>query len=140
MSLRTRGCANDSNHFCYIYGSFVAKAQRQNVTKLVKNVYYAYFGIKVGDQGQTWAPHNVCRSCIESLRRWSNGKQNSLAFGIPMVWREPKAHESECYFCSCNVSGFNAKNKHHIHCPNLPSAIRPVPHGPDVLYQHLLQF
>ena len=49
-----------------------------------------------------------------------------------MVCREPKAHGNECYFCSCNVSGFNAKNKHRIPHPNLPSAIRPVPHGPDV--------
>ena len=58
--------------------------------------------------------------------------KKSLAFGISMVWREPKAHGSECYFCSCNVSGFNAKNKHHIHYSNMPSAIRPVCHGPNV--------
>ena len=47
-------------------------------------------------------------------------------------WREPKAHGNECYFCSCNVSGFNAKNKHLVFYPNLPSAIRSVLHGPDV--------
>ena len=89
-------------------------------------------GIKLGDQDKTWALHKVCRSCIESLRRWSNGKRKSLAFVIPMVWREPTARGNECYFFSCNVSGFNAKNKHHIPYPNLPSAIRPVPHLPDV--------
>ena len=49
-----------------------------------------------------------------------------------MVWREPKAHGNERYFCSCNASGFNAKNEHHILCPNLPSALRPLPHRPDV--------
>ena len=38
------------------------------------------------------APHKVCRSCVQSLRRCSNGKQKSLAFGVPMVWTEPKAH------------------------------------------------
>ena len=48
MSLRTRGCANNPNNFCYICGSFVAKAQRQNETKFVQNVYYAYFEIKHG--------------------------------------------------------------------------------------------
>ena len=46
-----------------------------------------------------------------------------------MVWREPKAHRNECYFCSCNIAGFNARNKHYIHYPNIPSAIPPVPHG-----------
>ena len=49
-----------------------------------------------------------------------------------MVWREPKGHVNDCYFCTCNVSGLNMKNKHNIQYPNLPSAIRPVLHGPDV--------
>ena len=35
-------------------------------------------------------------------------------------------------FCSCVVAGFNAKNKHKIQYPNLPCAMRPIPHGPDV--------
>ncbi|CAH1099231.1 unnamed protein product [Psylliodes chrysocephalus] len=50
-----------------------------------------------------------------------------------MVWRELRNHSDDCYFCSCNVQGFNRKNKKHIVLyPNLDSAIRPVPHGPDV--------
>ena len=47
-------------------------------------------------------------------------------------WRVPKGHGNDCYFCSCNVSGFNMKNKHNIQYPNLPSAIRPILHQPDV--------
>ena len=35
-------------------------------------------------------------------------------------------------FCSCFVAGFNSKNKHNIQYPKLPSAIRPVPHGPGI--------
>jgi len=46
-----------------------------------------------------------------------------------MVWREPKGHGKECYFCSCVVARFNSKNKHNIQYPKLPFAIRPVPHG-----------
>ena len=34
-------------------------------------------------------------------------------------------------FCSF-ITGFNSRNKQYIHYPNVPSAIRPVPHGPDV--------
>ena len=49
-----------------------------------------------------------------------------MSFGVPMVWREPKGHGNDCYFCSYNVSGFNMKNKHNIQYPNLPSAIRPI--------------
>ena len=132
MSSRSRGSTNDSNIFCYICGEYVAKSQRQNITNFVKNVYYAYFGIKLGDQDKTWAPHKVCRICVESLRRWSKGKQKSMSFGVPMVWREPKGHGNDCYFCSCNVSGFNTKNKHNIQYPNLPSAICPILHQANV--------
>jgi hypothetical protein len=32
----------------------------------------------------------------------------------------------------CTLKGFNTKNKKEITYPNLPSAIRPVPHGPDM--------
>ena len=114
MSSGSRGCANDPDIFCYICGNFVVKSQRQNITSFVKNVYYAYFGVKLGDQDKTWAPHKVFRCRVESLRRWSKGHQKSLTFGVPMVWREPKGHGNHCYFCTCNVSGFNMKNKHNI--------------------------
>ncbi|KRZ05510.1 hypothetical protein T11_3579 [Trichinella zimbabwensis] len=46
----------------------------------------------------------------------------------------PFFHTALCYFfhyCT-NVRGYNAKNRKYISYPNLPSAIRPVPHGPDV--------
>lgn len=49
-----------------------------------------------------------------------------------MVWKEPKNHGDDCYFCSCNVRGFNSKNYTNISYPNIQSAIRPIPHGPNV--------
>ena len=76
MSSRTKGCANDPNNFCYKCGSFVAKAQRQNVIRFVENVYSAYFGIKLGDWDEAQAPHKVCCICVESLHQWSNGSKN----------------------------------------------------------------
>jgi hypothetical protein len=42
-----------------------------------------------------------------------------------MIWREPRNH--------CNVQGYNSKKRKEIFYPNLPSAIRPVPHGPRIL-------
>jgi hypothetical protein len=56
-----------------------------------------------------------------------------MPFAVPMVWREPHDHVTDCYFCLTNVSGFSAQNKKSIQYPNLPSAIRPVPHGDDLL-------
>jgi hypothetical protein len=55
-----------------------------------------------------------------------------MQFAIPMQWREQKNHYDDCYFCMVNVAGYNKKNKKEITYPNLLSAIRPVPHGPDL--------
>jgi hypothetical protein len=49
-----------------------------------------------------------------------------------VVWREPKYHSDDCYFCCCDVKGYNSKNKKVILYLNLPSALRPVIHGPEV--------
>ena len=61
--------------------------------------------MKLGDQDKAWAPHMVCKSCTECLRQWSKSKKTSLKFGIPMVWREPRNHVSDCYFCAIDVTG-----------------------------------
>jgi hypothetical protein len=55
-----------------------------------------------------------------------------MPFGVPMIWREPTSHLNDCYFCITNTSGFTSKNKQNIEYPNLPSALRPVPHSEDV--------
>lgn len=126
-----RTCINSPDSFCYICGSYTIKNQRRNITSFVKNAYYSYFKVKLGDQDRSWAPHIVCKTCLERLRYWQQGKRSAMPFGIPMVWREPKNHYDDCYFCLCSVVGYNRKNKTGINYPNLPSAIRPVPHGPD---------
>ena len=55
-----------------------------------------------------------------------------MPFAVPMVWREPRDHVTDCNFCMTNVTGFTAKNKKHISYPNLPSAMRPVLHSDDL--------
>jgi hypothetical protein len=88
--------------------------------------------MKLGDQDKSWAPHTVCSVYVEDLRNWTKEKKKALQFGIPMVWRQPINHFDDCYFCMCTLKGFNTKNKKAITYPNMPSAIRPVPHGPDI--------
>jgi len=51
-----------------------------------------------------------------------------MPFAIPMIWREPRDHHSDCYFCCVKTSGFSAKTKHKMAYLNLDSAIRPVSH------------
>jgi hypothetical protein len=56
----------------------------------IRTVYYAYFGVKLGDQDKSWAPHKVCYICVEDLRKWCKGKKKVFRFGVPVIWREPK--------------------------------------------------
>jgi hypothetical protein len=125
-----RACINNPNVFCYICGSYVISKQRLKITSFVEKAYYAYFGVKLGDL--QWAPHTVCKTWVESLRHWSKGKKKAMPFGVPMVWREPQNHGSDCYFCVCVVKGHNHKSKQESVYPDLASARRPVPHGPDI--------
>jgi len=49
-----------------------------------------------------------------------------------VVWREATDHVSDCYFCLTSITGVTAKFKHAVQYPNLPSAMRPVPHSAEL--------
>ena len=93
MSSSRRSCRNDPDKFCYICGQYTFKDQRKAITDFVRKVYLAYFKVMLGDQDKPWAPHIVCKACVESLRKWSNGTL-TIRFGVPMVWTEPKKNIS----------------------------------------------
>lgn len=132
MSSSRRSCLNSPNVFCYICGEYTVAKQRKNITDFVRQAYQAYFGVQLGDQDKSWAPHIVCKTCVECLRQWSDQKRKSLKFGVPMVWREPKNHHDDCYFCLVNVKGFNKYKKGKWDYPDLESARRPVPHSEEI--------
>jgi len=100
----------------------------------IKKAYHLYFGCKLGEQDKKWAPHTVCKSCAIRLGGWINCKGMTMPFAIPVVWREPSSHGSDCYFCLTPpvASGMNRKKEQIIDYPNISSAIRPVPHGEDL--------
>jgi hypothetical protein len=88
--------------------------------------------VKLADQNKPWAARKVYYVCVEDLRKLSKGIKRAFIFSVPVIWREPKIHSDDCYFCCCDVTGYNSKNKKVILYPNLPSALRPVGHGPEV--------
>ena len=48
------------------------------------------------------------------------------------VWREPKSHTDDCYFCAINLTEINKKKRKSFIYPNLPSALRPVAHWDEI--------
>ena len=79
------------------------------------------------------ASHFCCVNCNSRLYRWFAGKNVSLGFSVPMVWREQKDHLTDCYFRLTNVQGQSHKTRKNIQYPDLPSAIRLVRHSFDFL-------
>jgi len=54
-----------------------------------------------------------------------------MPFGVPMVWRVPSNHCTDGYFRMMLPiqNGMSMKKKSTLVYPNIPSEIRPVPHG-----------
>jgi len=80
---------------------------------------------------KSWARHFYYVTCASLLAAWANGSC-CMPFAIPIVWREPTDHASDCYFCLTSTPGVTAKSKHTAQYPNLPSAMRPVPHSTEL--------
>ena len=111
MAARRRRCKKGPNVFYYICGEYLIKDQRLNIRDFRKQEYQAYFGMKLRNQDKNSAPHQMCKSCTESLRNYTLGKLKIMRFGIPMVWREPIGHVNDYYFCSGDMTGFNRHKK-----------------------------
>jgi len=125
---------NSADLFCYVCGEVTLTSKRRSITPLIKKAYHLYFGCKLGDQDKKWAPHIVCKSCAIRLGGWINCKGMTVPFAVPMVWMEPSNHISDGYLCLTPpvASGMDRKQKQRFDYPNIPSAIRTVPHGEDL--------
>ena len=127
-----KSCKNHPDCFCYICGECKTVDNRKSITDFVQKAYYAYFGIKLGDQDKPWALLVVCKTCVKRLRQWTSGTRQSMGFGIPMVWRESTNHVDDCYFCSINVTGVNKNKRKSLSYKSFLSAIQPVAHSTDI--------
>jgi hypothetical protein len=65
-------------------------------------VYCGCFGVKLGDRGKSRATQTVCCVCVADLRERAKGKQKAFTFAVPAIWRGPKYHSDDRYFCCCN--------------------------------------
>jgi len=85
----------------------------------------------VGDQDKSWAPHFCCVTCARFLAARAKASR-SMPFAIPMVWKEPTNHVSDCYSSLTSITGVTPKSKHTVQYPNVPPAMRPVPHSAEL--------
>jgi len=129
-----RNCINRADNFCYICGEVTSARQRKTITAIVKRAYHLYFGCKIGDQDKSCAPHICCREWAKNLSQRLNDERHAMPFDVPMVWREPSNHTTDCYFCMVPPvsGGITKKKKWTIVYPNIPSALRPVLHGEGI--------
>lgn len=145
--MAARSCLHAADSFCYVCGQFIkTRAKKYSVKASVTmcEAYKAYFGVPVGDQDRSWAPHFTCEHCKKTLEGkraiavynlfimfagWYRGEKRSMKFAVPRVWREPTDHLSNCYFCMVDPSKRRSgKRAMPIIYPNIPSSIAPVPH------------
>ena len=110
--------------FCYICGEYTLEHNRKLITDFVKQAYLAYFKVKL--------PILFAKTASSIYGDGQKKHRKGLRFAIPMVWREPKDHYSDCYFCGIKTKGINRKNRTSLTYPSLDSAIRPVPHSEEL--------
>lgn len=130
--MSSRVCKLHPNRFCYVCGKIVQLNRGFPITKPLQEAYLHYFGFPVSNQDKNWVPHVICTNCRLVLSSWYSGKNRSLKFGKPMIWREPTNHVTDCYFCLTKTFGFNSKNKDSIKYADVPSVTKPVLHSEDL--------
>ncbi|CAF4947727.1 unnamed protein product [Pieris macdunnoughi] len=127
--MSSRKCKYDADAFCFICGQFIKVRDVKYELKtshVLCEAYEAYFDCPVRNQDKPWAPH-VARSYCK--RRWYRGEKRSMKFAIPRIWREPKDHITDCYFCMVNPSKRRrGKNAKPIEYPDLESSSAPIAH------------
>lgn len=114
-------CTNSANIFCYICGKFCITSQRKPITENTKKCYSLYFGRGIENQNESWVPNISCKTCEVNLSLWWTGKRDQMSFAVPMTWRKPRNHRTDCYFCMKIVKGFSPVK----HCEDFPVPITP---------------
>ena len=104
-------CINNPDNFCYICGEVTFASRKCSFTPTIKKAYFLDFGSK----DKKWAPHMCCTACSSKLNAWVNGKGCCMLLGVPMVWKVPSNHSTDCYFCMVPPiqNGMSMKKNQH---------------------------
>jgi hypothetical protein len=66
------------------------------------------------------------------LAGWLKGTLKSMPYAVLIAWHEPQDDLNNWYFCMAKISGFPKFSMHKLKYPNVPFALRPVPHDDSV--------
>ncbi|EFN85777.1 hypothetical protein EAI_07695, partial [Harpegnathos saltator] len=94
------------------------------ITQNIKTCYFEYFNIEIKNLDKPWVAHIICTTYYQGSRYWLKGKRSDMRFGIPMIWREPTDYITSCYFCSYQITSYNARNKKNISYTTLSCTTR----------------
>ena len=82
--MASRDCKKSADCFCYICGELTVGRQKKNIKTFVRQVYCAYFGVKIGDQDKTWAPHLFAKHVLKVLD--GGQKVNKMLSDLEFQW------------------------------------------------------
>jgi len=112
-------CSDKIDKFCYVCGTFKTSHFRRTINDWTKDEYLECYNTPIKNLDKVWVPRSICNACRINFIKWKEIKTDVII--QPAVWREPKNHHSDCYFCACHVTGYNNKNKRNIVYPTVES-------------------
>lgn len=107
-------------------GHYLPANKRNVFSELIENRFTKCFNLSSESLKNSWVPQSICTTCMCKLRSWDTGNSSAKIFSSPMLWRQPRNHDTDCYFCLCNTTGFNNKNAHLVRYPSVSSVTFPV--------------
>ena len=75
-----RRCVNDLDYFCYIFREYIFGGERMAITELIKQRYYSYFQLKVGDEENV---HKMCYIVVYVGKQKVKKKEFFVTHGLP---------------------------------------------------------
>jgi hypothetical protein len=94
---------------------------------MAKQAHYLHFGCHLGDQDKCQVLHVLFILRYVNFNEWMKQKENNI-FAAPMTGCETINHLEDCYFYLMKILGFSRSSKNKIEYPNIPPAMKSVPH------------
>ena len=86
--------------------SLEANKNKEILLMTIKKMYMIYIGCPLGNQDKTWLPYKICKKYCLGLHEWPNKRSYFMPLAVLIIWRDPKYHCQDCYFCLIKTKAF----------------------------------